>query len=194
MRASAPDARYRLHPRPLARIGNFSGPAGVRSRKIGSLPTFPSPALRCSGRSSAWLDVEQGTSRHLGVSDDLSDNYRPVISHDGRFVLWATRPPGTRGQYVSRLQLFDRDSGATPLRVPLRLHGPLRRRQHRGLRLERPSLPLTTAIAGESLADYFVRFTRRRGLRERVGSAFELVAAIGLSASSRSNAIASRRR
>jgi hypothetical protein len=58
-------------------------------------------------------DTRVNTLRHLGTTNDLSDNYRPAISRDGRFVLWGTRPPGTRGEYVSQLRLFDRDNDTT---------------------------------------------------------------------------------
>lgn len=46
------------------------------------------------------------------MSGDETDNYRPAISRDGRFIIWGTRPPGTRGEYVSRLEVYDRASDA----------------------------------------------------------------------------------
>jgi Tol biopolymer transport system component len=62
--------------------------------------------------STFEYDTSQGTSRFLGA-DDGSDNYRPAVSSNGRFVLMATRPSGTRGQYVSRLELFDREASTS---------------------------------------------------------------------------------
>jgi Tol biopolymer transport system component len=50
-----------------------------------------------------------GQTTYLGP-DDGSDNYRPSISADGRFMVWGTRPPGTRGQYTARLQHYDREA------------------------------------------------------------------------------------
>lgn len=50
-----------------------------------------------------------GQATYLGP-DDGSDNYRPSISADGRFMVWGTRPPGTRGQYTARLQHYDREA------------------------------------------------------------------------------------
>lgn len=47
-----------------------------------------------------------GQATYLGP-DDGSDNQSPSVSADGRFVLWATRPPGTTGQLTSKLQRYD---------------------------------------------------------------------------------------
>jgi hypothetical protein len=54
-----------------------------------------------------------GANRRIGTYGDLTDNYQPAISRDGRFLLWGTRPPGTRGEHVSRLQLYDRKADTT---------------------------------------------------------------------------------
>jgi Tol biopolymer transport system component len=63
--------------------------------------------------TSLEYDLESDETRYFGVTDNGEDNYRPAISRDGNFVLWAMRPPGTRGEYVSRLQVFDRSMGTT---------------------------------------------------------------------------------
>ncbi|HEX6273550.1 MAG TPA: hypothetical protein VFZ53_10925 [Polyangiaceae bacterium] len=63
--------------------------------------------------TSVEYDLETNETRYFEVTDGGQDNYRPAISRDGRFVLWATRPPGTRGQYVSQLELFDRTLDTT---------------------------------------------------------------------------------
>lgn len=47
----------------------------------------------------------------LGEADG-SDNYRPVVSRNGRWVAWGTRPPLTRGQLTSEMKLLDRLSGS----------------------------------------------------------------------------------
>lgn len=48
-----------------------------------------------------------GEATYLGPQDG-GDTFRPSISSDGRFEVWATRPPGTRGQLTSTLQRYDR--------------------------------------------------------------------------------------
>ena len=55
-------------------------------------------------------DVRAGTDRHLGVTGDRGDNYRPAISRDGRFVVWAIQPPMTRSTMTAQIQVFDRNS------------------------------------------------------------------------------------
>ena len=59
--------------------------------------------------STLEYDVQTGEYRYLGVTDDGGDNYRPAISRDGRFIVWAIRPPMTRGAMTSQLQVFDRE-------------------------------------------------------------------------------------
>lgn len=63
-------------------------------------------------------DLSSGVTRPLGMTGDRTDNYQPAITRDGRFVVWATRPPGTRGEYTSRLQLYDRATAAVET-IPL---------------------------------------------------------------------------
>jgi Tol biopolymer transport system component len=53
--------------------------------------------------------MPSGEMRQLEV-EDSEDNYRPVLSRDGRFVVWASRPPMTRGGLASQLHVFDRDT------------------------------------------------------------------------------------
>jgi Tol biopolymer transport system component len=62
--------------------------------------------------STVEYDSSAGRTRRLG-KDDGSDNYRPAVSSTGRFVLWGSRPAGTRGQYTSRLELFDREANTS---------------------------------------------------------------------------------
>jgi Tol biopolymer transport system component len=57
-------------------------------------------------------DRRSSASTSLNASDG-SDAYGPAISRDGRWIAWGTRPPGTRGQWTSQLQLLDRQSGVT---------------------------------------------------------------------------------
>lgn len=52
---------------------------------------------------------DTGEATYLGA-DDGGDNYRPSISADGRFMVWGTRPPGTRGQFTTRMQHYDRET------------------------------------------------------------------------------------
>jgi Tol biopolymer transport system component len=62
-------------------------------------------------------DRRTGSSTSLNASDG-SDAYGPTVSRDGRWIAWGTRPPGTRGQWTSQLQLLDRESG-TAATVPV---------------------------------------------------------------------------
>jgi Tol biopolymer transport system component len=63
-------------------------------------------------QSVVEYDLEAGTQRERGETG-VGDNYAPAISRDGRFVLWATRPPMTRGQESSELLLYDRQTDST---------------------------------------------------------------------------------
>jgi Tol biopolymer transport system component len=59
--------------------------------------------------SSYEYDLFADGVRALGMQDG-GDNYRPAISRDGRFIVWATRPPMSRGVLASQLQVFDREA------------------------------------------------------------------------------------
>lgn len=63
--------------------------------------------------SAIEYDRVGGTQRHLGITNDGGDNYRPALTRDGRYTLWAIRPPATRGQMTSRLRLYDRVAQTT---------------------------------------------------------------------------------
>jgi Tol biopolymer transport system component len=54
-------------------------------------------------------DLISDDMRRLGA--DSGDNYQPVISRDGRFIAWASRPAMSRGTPASQLQIFDREMG-----------------------------------------------------------------------------------
>jgi TolB protein len=53
--------------------------------------------------------MPSGVMRQLEI-EGSADNYRPVLSRDGRFIVWGSRPPMTRGGLASQLHVFDRDS------------------------------------------------------------------------------------
>jgi Tol biopolymer transport system component len=61
--------------------------------------------------SAFEYDLESGKERALGTTG-MGDNYDPVISRNGRYVLWATRPPMTLGQNSSQIVLWDRQAQA----------------------------------------------------------------------------------
>jgi Tol biopolymer transport system component len=72
----------------------------------------------CQGRlesgdydSLVEYDLTRGSQRLLGSIERYADNFAPSISRNGRFTLWAVRPPMTRGQLTSRLQIEDRTTG-----------------------------------------------------------------------------------
>jgi Tol biopolymer transport system component len=65
------------------------------------------------GAHFTTVEYQHATSQttYLGP-DDGSDNQSPSVSADGRFVLWAIRPPGTTGQLTSKLQRYDHQTKA----------------------------------------------------------------------------------
>lgn len=62
-----------------------------------------------------------GDMRQLEV-EGSADNYRPALSRDGRFIVWASRPPMTRGGLSSQLQVFDRTTEAVETLPMLGFH------------------------------------------------------------------------
>jgi Tol biopolymer transport system component len=65
--------------------------------------------------------MPSGEMRHLEI-EGSADNYRPQLSRDGRFLVWGSRPPMTRGGLASQLHVFDRDTQAVETLPMLGFH------------------------------------------------------------------------